>query len=943
MADQYHQSHHHHQQYQPPSPASSTDSRSNSSNERIPYPRNSSSPVKPTIPPQPHPSGHHSNLDRPSASTGNAQGFNADAVYPPYPSSSHYPRPSPPPDHQVAYPTAQPGQHPAQPGQHPSSSTWADYPYQHPHLQRRISPGHSNNSPHPPSKWNPSQPSPPVQPQAPPSAPDDPNAQVDQLADDHPAVTSSSSASTAPGHPPPVISPPQSPPPGSITLTAPNVPYTPHIQYPISSPGSDQPSSRQYSFVSLPGNAMRKRPRRKFDEIERLYECNFPGCNKAYGTLNHLNAHVSMQRHGPKRTPGEFKDMRKRRKQEQREQAARANASKANQNEGDEEDNGSPLAGPSTVSASSSRTGRRVRKGSQQSLHMPRHPGLDPSGSVMSDEYSRMVRHQDMARRVSMDDYALSSEAIDRRGSGDSGVTDTQEGDLADEPGPSGQRMLGGPGSMPSGLMGSSEHSLGLHGVHGATTTSPPALVPSGQLPPLSMDSQGQSMQFWQHQQPSALPAQHQAPISPTTVVAPHASHLPGPGPAVSGMPLHAQASHPHRQPTWPPAGSYGGSSTAQQVPVAGGPPPLTSATTYSSHHQNPLPFPLQSNVSAAQHTQSPSSHISAHPAHLQQSIGVPTPSPPRTTQQAPSQHFSQQQYSVSPPPATSPMHRLPQGSMLLTPLNVGPSHRASYPQDSSGTAAAQTSAYGQATIGGSGASSSAQGLPGVFELENPNRDGLSDQRGSISQQQPGPTVQQSGTTPWDSYQPTAAYPGAHRASDPYAPPTSLGRAVGYDPSREYYPPASRSDMYGNQRNVLYGAAVPQSRPEAAYGHPPRSISYSAPSSDPYMLPGGSHPQRSESSYIPARSESFSAVPSRGDPGAAYASAPGGRSDPYGAQRPPEQQQYQTIPPPQSHIGSHPHHPGLHPQQLPSSDPAHPDPRHDPYGRGQPGPSEGPY
>lgn len=34
-----------------------------------------------------------------------------------------------------------------------------------------------------------------------------------------------------------------------------------------------------------------------------MYKCGWNGCEKAYGTLNHLNAHVTMQSHGPKRTP----------------------------------------------------------------------------------------------------------------------------------------------------------------------------------------------------------------------------------------------------------------------------------------------------------------------------------------------------------------------------------------------------------------------------------------------------------------------------------------------------------------------------------------------------------------------------------------------------------------------------------------------------------------
>ena len=34
-----------------------------------------------------------------------------------------------------------------------------------------------------------------------------------------------------------------------------------------------------------------------------MYKCGWNGCEKAYGTLNHLNAHVTMQSHGQKRTP----------------------------------------------------------------------------------------------------------------------------------------------------------------------------------------------------------------------------------------------------------------------------------------------------------------------------------------------------------------------------------------------------------------------------------------------------------------------------------------------------------------------------------------------------------------------------------------------------------------------------------------------------------------
>lgn len=38
-------------------------------------------------------------------------------------------------------------------------------------------------------------------------------------------------------------------------------------------PGHKGKSNKTYSFVALPGNAVKKRPRRRYDEIERLYRC----------------------------------------------------------------------------------------------------------------------------------------------------------------------------------------------------------------------------------------------------------------------------------------------------------------------------------------------------------------------------------------------------------------------------------------------------------------------------------------------------------------------------------------------------------------------------------------------------------------------------------------------------------------------------------------------
>ncbi|KAG0357522.1 hypothetical protein BG005_003419 [Podila minutissima] len=97
-----------------------------------------------------------------------------------------------------------------------------------------------------------------------------------------------------------------------------------------------QNNKQLYSFIPLSGVNTKKRPRRRFDEIERLYVCNWGECEKSYGTLNHLNAHVNMQKHGPKRDPAEFKELRKawrRHKRAEEEAAKQAAAFHQQQNQ----------------------------------------------------------------------------------------------------------------------------------------------------------------------------------------------------------------------------------------------------------------------------------------------------------------------------------------------------------------------------------------------------------------------------------------------------------------------------------------------------------------------------------------------------------------------------------------------------------------------------------
>ncbi|KAK4124026.1 hypothetical protein N657DRAFT_681124 [Parathielavia appendiculata] len=93
-------------------------------------------------------------------------------------------------------------------------------------------------------------------------------------------------------------------------------------QAPPAAPGQGRPH-QVYSFVPIPGAQQHKRPRRRYEEIERMYKCGWQGCEKAYGTLNHLNAHVTMQAHGTKRTPEEFKEIRREWKAKKKEEEAR--------------------------------------------------------------------------------------------------------------------------------------------------------------------------------------------------------------------------------------------------------------------------------------------------------------------------------------------------------------------------------------------------------------------------------------------------------------------------------------------------------------------------------------------------------------------------------------------------------------------------------------------
>ncbi|EJU03638.1 hypothetical protein DACRYDRAFT_99224 [Dacryopinax primogenitus] len=95
---------------------------------------------------------------------------------------------------------------------------------------------------------------------------------------------------------------------------------------------------------------IRKRPRRKADEIERIYICGFDGCQKSYGTLNHLNAHVRNASHGEKRRPEEFREIRnawKRRKAHEAQEAQAAAVAAQAAEDQRQRASGAGMTGPS--------------------------------------------------------------------------------------------------------------------------------------------------------------------------------------------------------------------------------------------------------------------------------------------------------------------------------------------------------------------------------------------------------------------------------------------------------------------------------------------------------------------------------------------------------------------------------------------------------------------
>lgn len=164
--------------------------------------------------------------------------------------------------------------------------------------------------------------------------------------------------------------------------------YPIHLQQPPLGHPHSQLSSQNntvYSFV-VPTQQQQKRPRRRYEEIERIYQCNWESCNKAYGTLNHLNAHVTMQKHGPKRTPEEFKEIRRLYKQKKKDEdeARKKATAEAQQALGQ----GMPMAHHPGAAAAHPGAPHVLWNNTPQNVQMAPPPQPAASGNVMDRAYS---------------------------------------------------------------------------------------------------------------------------------------------------------------------------------------------------------------------------------------------------------------------------------------------------------------------------------------------------------------------------------------------------------------------------------------------------------------------------------------------------------------------------------------------------------------------------
>ncbi|KAG6887733.1 hypothetical protein C0995_013288 [Termitomyces sp. Mi166 len=86
--------------------------------------------------------------------------------------------------------------------------------------------------------------------------------------------------------------------------------FTPKVEI---NPDTRDSSDKTDSSATLPGSTASEKRQLQGGQYDakRVYQCFWPGCNKWYETLNHLNAHITMQNHGPELQPSDFKGIGK--------------------------------------------------------------------------------------------------------------------------------------------------------------------------------------------------------------------------------------------------------------------------------------------------------------------------------------------------------------------------------------------------------------------------------------------------------------------------------------------------------------------------------------------------------------------------------------------------------------------------------------------------------
>lgn len=76
-----------------------------------------------------------------------------------------------------------------------------------------------------------------------------------------------------------------------------------YLQQPQTQP---QPMPTPLYYHQVPENRAPRRFRRRYNQIDRIFPCTFPGCAKSYGLLNHLNTHIKKKGHGTCKSKAEF-------------------------------------------------------------------------------------------------------------------------------------------------------------------------------------------------------------------------------------------------------------------------------------------------------------------------------------------------------------------------------------------------------------------------------------------------------------------------------------------------------------------------------------------------------------------------------------------------------------------------------------------------------------